>query len=123
MSDTEDAATRSGILKAEFGVNWRNWRWLSTQFTPTSTAVLCAIVSVCGGWILHLSQRVGEQGVKIVVLEQQVVPYLEERKDESNNRVEIDNLKGRVKRLEDSYDTAQREAGTPPGAPQRGKVR
>jgi hypothetical protein len=107
MTDTEDEATRSGILKAEFGVNWRNWRWLSTQFTPTSTAVL------------HLSQRVGEQGVKIVVLEQQVVPYLEERKDESNNRVEIDNLKGRVKRLVDTYDTAQREAGTPP-SPRKG---
>ena len=116
----EDEASRSGILKAEFGIHWRHWRWFSHQFTPTSTTILVALVTVCAGWIHHLSQTVGEQGVKIIVLEKQVVPVLEERRDETNNRIEIEGLKERVKRIEDNYDTAQREAATPPTV-RRGK--
>lgn len=111
---TEDEQANSGIFRKEFGDNWRWWRWLQRQFTATSLGVIGLIVTVAGTYIVRMNQKVAEQGTRIVVLETRVVPVLEERKQESTNRVEIEDLKARISRLEANYDIAQREAGTPP---------
>lgn len=111
---TDSDPTSSGIFRKEFGDNWRAWRWLQRQFTATSLGAIGAIVVFAGGYIVRLNQKVGEQGMKIVVLETRVVPVLEARKEESTNRVEIEDLKARVSRIEANWDVAKTEAGSPP---------
>jgi hypothetical protein len=107
---------RSGILRAEFGVNWRLWSWFKHQFTATSLSAIGAVTLAAAGYIVHLNSRVGELGVQVVVLETQVVPVLAARRDETDNKIEIENLKQRVTRIESSWDVATVEAA---GKPQR----
>jgi hypothetical protein len=109
---SEDAASRSGILKAEFGRNWRWWAWFRAQWSAMSITVVVAGVAALGGWALNLKTRV-------VVLETQVVPVL---KDEGRvDRLEAtQNAQGdRITRLEGEWDNATKQADTPPAARKR----
>jgi hypothetical protein len=64
------------ILESELGKNWRNIRWWTRQFTPTSVTLLLAVSGFCGKWIIGLSHKVDNQATKIAVLESQIVPDL-----------------------------------------------
>lgn len=99
----------STILRLRLGPLWRFWLWFAGQWSTTSLASLLAVIGLAGGYIDRLSQRVSEQGTKIIVLETQVVPVLEGRRDEVLNKVQIEDVRQRVERLEGAWDAAIEE--------------
>lgn len=100
----EDPAARSGILKAEFGVNWRWWRWFRYQFTPTSLSAIGVILTGAGGYIVHLRHDVDSYHEQVVIYRTEIAPVLRESKIESINAEKIDALDGRVSRIERNID-------------------
>lgn len=62
-------SVKDWILKSELGENWRNIRWWSRQFTPTSVTIIVGLLGIAGTWIINLSHKVDNQNIRIVVLE------------------------------------------------------
>ena len=116
MSDQggEDPAARSGILKAEFGVNWRWWRWFRFQFNPTSLGAIGAIIVTCGSYIVHLRESVVQVRERVVVLETKVIPFVQDQGELEGFKAELTDHDQRIGRLESNWDTAQAQAGTAP---------
>jgi hypothetical protein len=113
-----EGLTRTGVhrvLASEFGANWRSWRWWSRQFTPTSLSVIGFVASAAALWIVHLSQKVDNQGTKIKVIEQQVLPYMHAQITDAALRQRVADINDRLRVVEDRLDYAKAQAGTPPG--------
>lgn len=104
----------SQILRQAFGSNWRLWRLFRQQFTPTSLSAIGTILIACGGYIVKLRHDVDSYHQQVIIYRTEVAPVLRDSKLETDNHLEIEGLKGRVTRLEESYDTAYREAGSAP---------
>ncbi len=66
-------------------------------------------MTVAGGYIIHLRQDVAVVRERVVVLETRVVPVLNESKQETENAIRIQDLDGRVHRLEDNFDVDYNE--------------
>lgn len=96
MASTFDP-TESTILRGKFGRYWRAWWWLRLQWSVTSLATLGAVIIGIGGWAMNLKTRV-------VILETEVLPVLEESKREQVNSERIEALDGRVSRVERNID-------------------
>ena len=91
---------QSAILRARFGHNWRSWAAFREQWTKLSitvVGVLWAIIVAITLWTTSLKTRV-------VVLETQVLPVLNESKVESNNALRLTEVERRITRLENNLD-------------------
>lgn len=115
-SEHPEGLTRTGVhrvLEHELGERWRFFRWLARQFSPTSLTVLGAVITGAGTWVHNLSNKVDTQGVKITVLETEVIPSKDSSKEISDRlgRVEVDiaTLKGAVGQFD--WTEAQKELG------------
>lgn len=119
--EDEDPLTRSGILKAEFGENWRWWRWLQHQFTATSLGAIGAVIVTCGGYIVHLRESVVQVRERVVVLETKVIPFVQEQARLEAIDTKLGAHEERIRRIEDNWDTATVQAATAPTANKRGR--
>lgn len=113
MSVPSDPAD-SQILKAQFGENWRWWRWIQHQFTATSLGAIGAIVVTCGGYIVHLRESVVQVRERVVVLETKVIPFVQDQVRMGAMEATITDHDERLTRLEHNWDDATHEAGTAP---------
>lgn len=98
MTDVDP--NESAIMRARFGRNWRSWATFRDQWTKLSVTVvggLGVVIVGIGGWAATLKTRV-------VVLETQVVPVLNESKIESNNATRLNDVERRIARLENNLD-------------------
>lgn len=115
----EEPLTRTGVLRAELGQFWKGWIWLARQFNPTSLSALGAVIVACGGYIIHLREDVAKTTERVVVLETKVIPVIGDENRVTMIETKVADHDQRITRLEDNYDTAQREAGRAPIARRR----
>lgn len=116
MSDTDEVrrlpqSLKDKILETEFGKNWRNWRWWKSQFTPTSATIIVGLLGLGGRWIISLSHQVDNQGVKITILETQVVPDLKLAGRVSHLEATAANHSGRLDSAESNIRSLQGQLG------------
>lgn len=117
----DPALSESAILRARFGVYWRAWAWIGKQFTPTSLSAIGAVLVAAGGYIAHLRESVAQVRERVVVLETRIIPFTEGQTEIATIKAIMGDHEARIHRLEDDYDHAYVEAGTPPVRRQRGK--
>lgn len=118
-SQGDDPAARSGILRAEFGENWRWWRWLQHQFTATSLGAIGAILVTCGGYIIHLRESVVQVRERVVVLETKVIPFVQDQTRLATIGTQLEDHEERLSRLETNWDNATVQASTAPSTRKR----
>lgn len=108
-NQTPPEHTDTGMLPVAtvFGPTWRFALWVRRQFTLTSVATLIGTIGAIGGWALSLQTRV-------VVLETKVIPFVQDQGQLAVMNQRLDDHERRIGVLEDDYNHAQEEAGTPP---------
>ena len=109
----------SGILRAEFGENWRWWRWLQRQFSVTSLGTIAALLVAGGGYIVHLRESVVQVRERVVVLETKVIPFVEGETRIATLETVLNDHGARITRLESNWDEAKSAAAAPPIAGRR----
>ncbi len=102
----EDVLTRTGVLKAHFGEQYRFWMWARHQFTPASVGIIVTIIITAWGYIAHLRETVSAVTTRVVVLETRVVPVMEQGNKTAVLQQQINDMGERVDRLEQHWDNA-----------------
>lgn len=108
--------TQSAVLRIHFGHYWRAWRWIRRQFTVTSLSAIAGVLTIAGGYIVHLRQDVAVVRERVVVLETRVVPVLGEQSAVAVLRSRVDDHENRITRIETDWIDARTAAGAPPVA-------
>jgi hypothetical protein len=108
--DEADNGSRTTILKAEFGANWRWWAWFRKQWSAMSLTV----VGACGAALLALGHWALNVQTRVVVLETQVVPVLKDESRVDKLEAKYDGHETRIANLEADYRTAQEHAADRP---------
>jgi hypothetical protein len=109
-----DDANLTGVFGA---TKARQLRWLLKArafIEKWLPHILGGALSCAALYIVHLRESVVQVRERVVVLETEVVPVINESKTESTNSADIEDLKGRVTRIEDNYDFARTHAGDAP---------
>lgn len=116
----EDPA-HSAIMRAEFGKSWRVWAWIQRQFTPTSLGAIGIVMTACATYIVHLRENVVEVTTRVIVLEKQVIPVLQDNSTVTTLKAKVEDHANRIDRLEKDYDVAYHESMAPPVPRKRAK--
>jgi len=111
--EAEDPLTRTGVLKAHFGEQYRFWVWVRGQFTPASVGIILSVVVTAATYIAHLRETVSAVTTRVVVLETRVIPVLDQSNKTAVLEAEIKDMGGRVDRLEEHWDNASDVASIP----------
>lgn len=117
--ESEDPLTRTGVLRASFGEQYRFWVWVRNQFTPASIGIIVSIVVAAAGYIMHLRESISAVTTRVLVLETRVIPVLESNKtgslttDVATLRVSLDDTVRRVELLEQNWHDAGVVASMP----------
>lgn len=112
-SNIEDQLTRTGVLKAHFGEQYRFWIWLRAQFTPASVGVILSVVVTASGYIAHLRETVSAVTMRVVILETRVIPVLDQGNRTAVLEEQISDARDRIDRLEQHWDNASDVASIP----------
>lgn len=107
------------VLSQRLGEHWKIWQWLSRRFSRASAATILALIGTCGGYILHLNDKIATIKERVVVLETKVVPALADQA----TRDRLEQLESRVVRLEDGWFYAENVVKTSPTVRLRRKLR
>jgi hypothetical protein len=110
----DDPAERSAIFRSEFGKSWRAWAWVQRQFTPTSLGAIGFLIVAAGTYIVHLRENVIEVTTRVIVLEKQVIPVLQDSSAVTMLRDTVAAHEQRITRLEANWDDAKTQAGSAP---------
>jgi hypothetical protein len=110
----DDPAARSAVFQLEFGKSWRIWAWAQRQFSATSLGIFGVLLAACGTYIVHLRENVVEVRTRVVVLEKQVIPVIQDESIVTTLKANVAAHEQRLGRLEQDYDVAYQESLKPP---------
>lgn len=116
---SEPDPTLTGVFGPEKARQLRWALWVRRQFTVTSVACISAVVSIAGGYIVHLREDVARVSTRVVVLETEVVPDAQLKQKVAELQLQQVNHEARLRNLEDNYQFAREHAADPPT---RGRV-
>lgn len=113
MTEHEDPLTRTGVLKAYFGEQYRFWLWIRGQFSPASLGVIAGVILTAGGYIMNLRETISAVTTRVIVLETRVIPVLDQSNRTAVIEEQIGDVRDRVDRLEQHWDNASDVASIP----------